>query len=121
MNVYAVVSGCWWARSCSSAGMDDSITGIALPFRRAVVSSHRIVLPVGPQTPQQALPTLRPTSGSPAVRPVEAAPCRKIPREVGAGGAKKLGATKASVSAFMVFATPLSQPRDRVSETALVR
>ena len=47
MNVYAVVSACWWARSCSSAGMDDSITGIALPFRRAVVSSHRIVLPVG--------------------------------------------------------------------------
>src|SRR6478735_4414148 len=81
MNVYAVVSGCWWARSCSSAGMDDSITGIALPFRQAVVSSHRIVLPVGPQTPR-ALP---------AMRPVEAAPCRKVPHEVGAGGAEKIG------------------------------
>src|SRR6476469_2486030 len=106
MNVYAVVSGCWWARSCRSAGMDDSITGIALPFRRAVVRSHRIVLPVGPQTPR-ALP---------AMRPVEAAPCRKIPREVGAGGAEKIGATKAAVSASMVFATPPSQPRDWVSE-----
>jgi hypothetical protein len=63
------------------------------------------MLPAGPQTPQQALPTLRPTPGSPAVRPVEAAPCRKIPRDVGADGAKKVGATKASVNASMVSAT----------------
>src|ERR1700744_2833661 len=36
MNVYAAASGACVARSCSKAGMEESVTGIALPSQFAV-------------------------------------------------------------------------------------